>query len=94
MSEVYASKNESGCDVPKVLKGCVSRGIIRVEVVPFSSTGYMRTYKELVHNEINSYARYYPELSLIRDTSHAVEDRWRYWLAGLRPTAPMLGHSS
>ena len=45
MSEVYASKNKSGCDISKLLKGCVSRGIIRVDGIPFSSTGYMRTYK-------------------------------------------------
>jgi hypothetical protein len=42
---------------------------------PFSSTGYMQTDEKLAHNEINSDARYYPELSLIRDKSRAVEGR-------------------
>jgi hypothetical protein len=42
-SEVYASKNKSGCDVPKVFKGCVRRGTISgYDGDPFSSTGYMR----------------------------------------------------
>jgi len=76
MSEVYASKNESGCDVPKVLRGWVRRGTISgYDGDPFSSTGYMRTDEEHVHDEINSDSRYYPELSLIRDTSHVVEGR-------------------
>jgi hypothetical protein len=43
MSEVYASKNESGRGVPKVFKGCVRRGTISgYDGDPFSSMGYMR----------------------------------------------------
>jgi hypothetical protein len=55
ISEVNASKNESGCDVPKVLSGWVRRGTIsRIDGDPFSSTGYKRVNKKPAHNEINS----------------------------------------
>jgi len=49
MSEVYASKNESRCEVPSALRGWVRRGTSNgIDGDPFSSTGYMRDHQELV----------------------------------------------
>ena len=49
-SDVYASKNESECDGPKVLRGWVRRGTrSEIDGDPLSSTGYMRIDQELVH---------------------------------------------
>jgi len=48
-SEVYASKNKSECEDPKVLRGWVRRGIRSgMDGNSFSSTGYMRINQELV----------------------------------------------
>lgn len=48
-SEVYASRNESECEDPKILRGWVRRGTRSgIDGDPFSSTGYMRIDQELV----------------------------------------------
>jgi hypothetical protein len=48
-SEVYASKNESECEDPKVLRGWVRRGTRSgIDGDPFSSTGYTRISKEFI----------------------------------------------
>jgi hypothetical protein len=48
-SEVYASKSESECEDPKVLRGWVRRGTRSgIDGDPFSSTGYMRINQEFV----------------------------------------------